>query len=493
MAGIDNIPIPPQAEPLIQSGLESRVLLPTDAAYAARIESYWCNNAKLRPSCIVQPQSAKEVSQAVTALAKANQPFAVRAGGHTNWAGSNNIADGVTIDLGLLNSTRYDDTNKTAHLEPGAKWKDVYAELEKYGRSVTGGKEAEVGVGGFLLGGGMTFYASVYGLACNSVIAYEIVLADGSIITAEAEGEHADLFRALKGGGNNFGIVTRFTMPTIYSGTVWGGLALHQLDVVPAGIKALVDFTANSLSDPLSNMYFVVGHQPRFGGGVGITIANQMSDPEKQINDPAEPTLLQNALALPNIMNNYKKATLQEVITYSSLPPNYYNIWFTLTIKNDISILLKAAELHNQMAKELQAGIPDQDFTSHVAFQPIPYLFVEASQDTNRSGNVLGLEQNTGDAILIQASASVRTAELEAWARPKVRALVEEVRTFANNIEGGVMPWLYLNYAHSSQEVLQSYGPENVRRIREAASKYDPEGVFQRLCPGGFKISALGN
>ncbi|KAI1409393.1 hypothetical protein F5Y13DRAFT_203571 [Hypoxylon sp. FL1857] len=479
-----NAPPNPQAEPLIRNGLRSRILFPADATYTSRVDSYWCNNAKLRPSCIVQPHSAQEVSKAVAALAKANQPFAVRAGGHSNWAGSNNIAGGVTIDLGLLNSTQYDDTDQTAHIEPGAKWKDVYAELEKHGRTVAGAREAEVGVGGFLLGGGSSFYAACYGWACDSVIAYEIVLADGSIITAEAGGEHTDLFRALKGGGNNFGIVTRFTMRTLPSGPIWGGLALHPLEVVSAGVGALVDFTANNASDPYTNMQFVVGHQPRFGGGVGITIANNMAGIEK-------PPLLEKILALPEIMNNYKTTTLQEVLTYSSLPPNYYNIWFTLTVKNDESILLKAAELHNEMAKELQAGIPDQDFTSHVSLQPVPRLFVQQSHSTNSIGNVLGLEQNTRDAILIQASASVRTAELEAWARPKVRALVDQVRTFASNIEGGVMPWVYLNYAHSSQKVLQSYGPENVRRIREAASKYDPEGVFQRLCPGGFKISAV--
>ncbi|KAI1662064.1 hypothetical protein F4813DRAFT_343338 [Daldinia decipiens] len=484
MASIDSLHYPSQAEPLIQNGLKSRVLLPTDAAYAARIDSYWCNSAKLRPSCIVQPQSAEEVSKAVVALAKANQLFAIRSGGHTNWAGSNNITDGVTLDLGLLNSTEYDDTNQIVHLGPGGKWKDVYDELEKHGRRVAGGRESDVGVGGFLLGGGNTFYASFYGLACNSVIAYDVVLADGRIITAEAEGDHADLFCALKGGGNNFGIVTRFTMRTIPGGPVWGGLAIHPLDVIPAGVKGVVDFTTNNASDLYTNMQFVVGYLPRFGGNICLTIANNMAAIEK-------PPSLQKFLALPEIMNNYKTTTLQEVITYSSLPPNYYNIWFTLTIKNDASIILKAAELHDQMAKELQAGIPDQDFASHVSFQPLPYLFVQKSHVANSSGNVLGLEQNTGDAIVIQASVSVRTAELEAWARPKVRALVDEVRAFANNIEGGVMPWMYLNYSHSSQEVLQSYGPENVRRIREAAWKYDPEGVFQRLCPGGFKISAL--
>lgn len=106
----------------------------------------------------------------------------------------------------------------------------------------------------------------------------------------------------------------------------------------------------------------------------------------------------------------------------------------------------------------------------------------------NPSGNVLGLEQNKHDAILIQASASVPTPELEEWVRPRVRAVVEGTRAFAATVDGGVIPWVYLNYAHSSQEVLQSYGPDNLRLIRETASRYDPEGVFQRLCPGGFKL-----
>ena len=130
--------INPLAEPLIRNGLRSRILFPDDIAYSSRIDSYFCNNAKLRPSCIVQPHSAIEVSKAVVALAKANQPFAIRAGGHSNWAGSNNITEGVTIDLGLLNSTQYDETNQTAHLGPGGKWKDVYAELVKHGRTVAG-------------------------------------------------------------------------------------------------------------------------------------------------------------------------------------------------------------------------------------------------------------------------------------------------------------------------------------------------------------------
>lgn len=182
---------------LLEALLGSRVLAPDDPEYAARIESYWCNSAKLRPLCIVQPSCAVEVARTTKALADARLPFAVRGGGHTNWAGSNNIAGGVTVDLGCLNATRYHEDTQLADLEPGSKWKDVYAELEKHGRVVAGGREAEVGVGGFLLGGGMAFQSASCGLACDNVVEYEVVLADGNIVVADAKGDHAGKYLLL--------------------------------------------------------------------------------------------------------------------------------------------------------------------------------------------------------------------------------------------------------------------------------------------------------
>lgn len=105
-------------------------------------------------------------------------------------------------------------------------------------------------------------------------------------------------------------------MQTMASGPIWGGLALHPMEAIPAGVEALIDFTTHNAADPYSNVQFVVGHQPRFGGGVGITLASNMAGIEK-------PRLLQRFLELPEIMNNYKTVTLQKVLTYSSLPPNY--------------------------------------------------------------------------------------------------------------------------------------------------------------------------
>ncbi|KAK0631178.1 hypothetical protein B0T17DRAFT_242582 [Bombardia bombarda] len=110
-----------EAKCLIDARLQSQILIPTDADYKTRNDLYWSNSAKLQPAYIVRPRSANEVTTAVKALVSAGQAFAVRSGGHTNWAGSNNIDGGVTIDLGLLNATVFDAESETASIGPGAR------------------------------------------------------------------------------------------------------------------------------------------------------------------------------------------------------------------------------------------------------------------------------------------------------------------------------------------------------------------------------------
>lgn len=114
---------PPQAKPLIEVGLESRILLPDDLKYIACTDSYFDNASKFQPVYILQPWTESEVAAAIKALADAGQAFAVRSGGCTVRPGSNNIEGGVTIDLSLLNSIEYNPDN-TAHVGPGATWYD---------------------------------------------------------------------------------------------------------------------------------------------------------------------------------------------------------------------------------------------------------------------------------------------------------------------------------------------------------------------------------
>lgn len=110
------------AKPLIEAGLESQIVLPGHPKYAACTDVFFDNASKFQPACFLQPRTAVEVATAVKSLATAGQPFAIRSGGCTVRPGSNNIDNGVTIDLSLLNTVKYYPDDLTAHVGPGATW-----------------------------------------------------------------------------------------------------------------------------------------------------------------------------------------------------------------------------------------------------------------------------------------------------------------------------------------------------------------------------------
>ncbi|WXC56403.1 hypothetical protein SNK03_002339 [Fusarium graminearum] len=466
-------------ESLIAAGLEARILAPNDADFTARQESYWSNSAKIKPACIVQPRTSDEVATIVKALVAAGHKFAIRSGGHTNWAGSNNIEGGVTVDLGHLNHVKFDASTETVDIGPGCRWRDVYAQLSEHGRAVAGGREGNPGVAGLLLGGGNTFFTGLQGFGCDNVVSYQVVLASGDIVTADDK-TNTDLFRVLKGGSNNFGIVTNFTMKAIKNGRVWGGMAMFPNQAIPEVIETLYEFTENVADDVYSNLVTVFQYLPDLGEISSASVYANMKGIER-------PTAYKKWLALPEISTRVKNTTVAEIASDYNLPPNYYNTWFTCCFKNDIRIITKASDLHTKLVEELKEFIPDGNFITQCIYQPLPTIFGERSVEAG--GNVMGVERHQHNGILFLASAMVRTSEQEAFARPKVEAWVKELREFAATIEGGNLEWIYLNYADKSQNPLGSYGPENIRKMKDAAAKYDPNQVFQKLVPGGFKIS----
>nr|POE87141.1 bifunctional solanapyrone synthase [Quercus suber] len=243
----------PPADLFASTPLQKAILVPGDAGYIKRQDSYWSSTSKAEPACIVSPTSADEVSAIVKTLVSANQQFAVRSGGHTQWYGANNIRNGVQIDLCFLAWVKLDESTETVDLGPGAHWEEVYAELEKYGHMVAGGRNGKVGVGGLLLGGGKTFFTGRRGFACDDVLAYEVVLADGRIVTADAS-TNPDLFFALKGGSSNFGIVTNFKMRSFKNDKIWAGLRILPKETTDAALQALQDFTAHASEDLDSNL-----------------------------------------------------------------------------------------------------------------------------------------------------------------------------------------------------------------------------------------------
>ncbi|KAI8626388.1 hypothetical protein F5Y19DRAFT_466404 [Xylariaceae sp. FL1651] len=487
MGGLFSKPIrPPASETLREAGLQ--VLLPSDTEYEVRQDSYWSNSAKLKPSCIVQPRDAQEVATAVKMLAAAGEQFAIRSGGHTQWAGSNNIENGVTIDLGLLAWTRFDAGTETVDIGPGGRWRDVYAELAKHDRVVAGGREGNVGVAGLILGGGNTFYTARHGFACDNVVAFEVVLADGRVVTANAEDVHTkDLFWALKGGSSNFGVVTNFRMRALKSSLIWGGVTVFPRQVTPAATEALVAFTDDMHKDLDSNLlcFFAYTGAPQFKD-IGIaTLYVQTTGIER-------PPAYDKWLSLPSIASTCQVTTVLDLVSapQNNMPMHYHDIWFTATFKNDVRIVAKATELHEAMVAEFKAFISDGDFWTQCLFQPLPKIFGERSAAAG--GNAMGIENQSVNGLLFQAVAMVRTPEQEEFAYPKVKAWAKAVNEFAVTMDCN-LEWTYLNYSDKSQDPLGTYGTNNVKKLKSIAAKYDPNQVFQKLCLGGFKISEVKN
>ena len=157
------------------------------------------------PRCILSPSTALEVGHVLKIARFVNATFAIRSGGsnpNRGWANTN--GDGLLIDLHRLNKIELSNDNQTVKVGPGNRWLPVYQALETAGVTVLGGRTPTPGVGGVLLGGGIPNFASEYGMACDMVENFEIVLADSTVVNANPT-EHSDLFWGLKGGSANFG------------------------------------------------------------------------------------------------------------------------------------------------------------------------------------------------------------------------------------------------------------------------------------------------
>lgn len=257
-----------QCDALKSAGLTERLLFPFTPAYTAREESFFSLNERLEPACIFQPASATEVSLGLTTLLSVPEcQIAIRSGGHHQALGINNIHNGVTIDMGKLKSVLYDRTSKTTTVGPGATWGDVYRYLDPMGLTVAGGRDHTVGVGGLILGGGNSFYSARKGMVCDGVASFEIVLSSGEVTTADKD-TNADLWVALKGGNNNFGIVTSFELDTWETGQLWGGTVYYGTDKREALIDAFVNFGEKVDESPASSTILFWSWQPAAKGTV---------------------------------------------------------------------------------------------------------------------------------------------------------------------------------------------------------------------------------
>ena len=206
--------------------LRGELLQAHDAGYEAARKVY--NGMIDRyPRLIVRCANVADVMAAVHYAREHDMLVAVRGGGH-NGGGLGTCDDGLVIDLSRMKGIRVDPTARTVRVEGGGTWGDVDHATHAFGLATPSGIISTTGVGGLTLGGGLGHLTRTCGLSIDNLLAVDVILADGRLVTASAE-EHADLFWGLRGGGGNFGVATSFLFRLHPISTVYAGPMLWPL------------------------------------------------------------------------------------------------------------------------------------------------------------------------------------------------------------------------------------------------------------------------
>jgi FAD/FMN-containing dehydrogenase len=199
--------MPAQSIDQLESSFRGELIQPTDAAYESARKVY---NGMIdkRPRLIARCVDVADVIAAVGFGAGNEMLTAIRGGGH-NGAGLGTCDDGLVIDLSRMKGIRVNPTDKTVRVEAGCVWGDVDHATHAFGMATPCGFISTTGVAGLTLGGGIGYLTRQYGLTIDNLLSVDMVLANGSFVTASSK-ENSDLFWAVRGGGGNFGVVTSF-------------------------------------------------------------------------------------------------------------------------------------------------------------------------------------------------------------------------------------------------------------------------------------------
>ncbi|KAJ3800875.1 hypothetical protein GGU11DRAFT_742095 [Lentinula aff. detonsa] len=464
----------------LSSLLPGQVFWPSSGPYIAQQSSYYSGEqATMTPACRVSPESTFDVSRILEFASARKCHFAVRTGGHMAWTGASNIgSEGFAIDMQRVKGVELLENKSVVSFGAGSRWRDVYALLQPENLTTVGGRVGDVGVGGFLLGGGIGFLSAEHGFGSDNVINYEVVLANGSVINANRE-QHSNLYWALKLGSTNFGIVTRFDMLTFPQGLVWGGSQFFAIKDAPVLLERLVTFTEKLATDPKGFFGLSLAWNPEAKDYIIWTLQTYLQ-PEPY---PALWSDFVSLTPLVDMMGIKSLVDITEEFQEADPGKRGRSRWLSMTYKANAQFHL---DLH---AKGIELFEPYHDHAGvhwAVSVQPIPARFATVAAENG--GNPTCLRESDGDLWVMLITTD--------WLDPSddniMNTNAEALLTWAENEAQRrdlFSPFIYMNYASGSESVMaRSTNHETLKKMIQVKKTYDPQDSFDALWHGGFKL-----
>jgi FAD/FMN-containing dehydrogenase len=448
----------------LQSRLQGKVITPSNPAYDDARRA-WNLTVDHRPAAIVLAEQATDVAEAVQFASREGLAVSVQSTGH----GVVRPAEGtLMIVASQLKDIRVNADSQTAWIQAGAKWGMVLEKTQPFGLAPLLGSSPDVGVVGYTLGGGFGWLGRKYGLAADSVRRFELVAADGRMLSA-SESENADLFWGLRGGGGGLAIVTAMEIKLHPVSTVYGGNLLYPVELAKDVVRRYRDWIA-SAPDELTSSIVIMNYPPiplvpEFVRGKSFVqvrgcYCGPVEEGELLIRSWRE-------WRAP-IIDDFKAMPFAQVATISNDPldplPAFSTGAWLRELDDDVIDTL------------VQCGIKEGSAP--------PLLFIEvrhaggAIARVARDSSAYG---NRDASLLLQMVGMTPTREA-----------YEYLRRYTDEAKARLQPYLtggvYMNFLEgeeSRQRARDGYSPEAFRRLKELKAVYDPENRLQ----SGFDIS----
>ncbi|KAH9168080.1 FAD-binding domain-containing protein [Lactarius sanguifluus] len=445
----------------------SQLFYPNSTQYDADIDHSLVSSSQVS-ACSVEPGSAVDVGVILRILGSTRTPFAVKGGGHALNPEFSSTS-GVQISMTRFSNIEHNNATGTVDAGSGVTWDQVYIALDSTGVNVVGGRVPTVGISGLTLGGGYALTSNQYGLTIDNMEKFELVLPNGTITNVTESNK--DLWFALRGGGNNFGIVTKFTYKTVPQGQVWGGTINYNADQLDLVKDALVKFQQKN--DSKAALTVPVVYTPAGAISVAIIFYNAPT--------PA-PGIFDDFLAIPTNQSDVKTRSFVDMfnsLSFINFPKNIRGR------ANGISVTQYSPSVFDAIVNQTlfwggKIGALDPNATVSLACEAfLKDLFSHGSDSAS--------PPDRSRALLPTAvTITYNNASLDDTVSKGMRTLSDTVTAAAvadgQNVSHAAV---YPNYALFDTPLEEIYGA-NLPRLHAIKKAVDPKNVMGLA--GGFKI-----